>query len=78
MKLKLKKRIELSKILEEIEVDNDSDQITKKLDSYHQTPKAHVIGVTGPPGVGKSSMINNLIKFIRGKIKSVGVGMKKI
>ncbi len=73
MKLKLKKRIELSKILEKIEVDNDSDQTTKKLDSYHQSPKAHVIGITGPPGVGKSSMINNLIKTIRGKKKSVGV-----
>jgi len=32
-----------------------------------------VIGITGPPGVGKSSMISRLIEQYRGRHKSVGV-----
>ena len=34
--------------------------------------KAHVIGVTGAPGVGKSSLIDKLVKYMREK-KSVGI-----
>jgi LAO/AO transport system kinase len=40
---------------------------------YQHTGKAHIIGVTGPPGVGKSSLIEKLIKEIRHRGQSVGV-----
>jgi LAO/AO transport system kinase len=40
---------------------------------YKHTGKAHVIGVTGAPGVGKSSLINYLIKEFRKENSSVGV-----
>ncbi len=70
---KLKKKIELSRILEEIEINKDSKKIISMLDNYHSSPKAHVIGITGSPGVGKSSLINQLIKYIRKKNFSVGV-----
>ncbi len=36
-------------------------------------PHAHVVGITGSPGVGKSSLINKLIQFLRKLGKSVAV-----
>ncbi|MAI84535.1 MAG: methylmalonyl Co-A mutase-associated GTPase MeaB [Rickettsiales bacterium] len=69
----LKKKIELSRILELIEVQSNSLSVIKKLDSYHKNARSHVIGITGPPGVGKSSLINNLILTLRKKNFSVGV-----
>ena len=71
--LKLKKKIKLSNILERVEIDSESKEIIEMLDNYHSNPKAHVIGITGPPGVGKSSLINNLIKNIRKNKRSVGI-----
>ena len=73
MKMTLKKKIELSNFLEQIEVNRDSKKVINKLDLMHSTPKAHVIGITGSPGVGKSSLIDKLIQFLRKKSKSVGV-----
>ena len=35
--------------------------------------RGHAIGITGPPGVGKSSLLSQLIKTVRGRGKSVGV-----
>jgi LAO/AO transport system kinase len=40
---------------------------------YSETGHAHAIGVTGPPGVGKSSLIGALIAHTRGLGKTVGV-----
>jgi LAO/AO transport system kinase len=40
---------------------------------YPHTGGAHVIGVTGPPGVGKSSLIEKLIQLIRVGGETVGV-----
>lgn len=69
----LKKKIELSNLLGRIETDFNSKEIVSDLDKCHGLPKAHVIGITGAPGAGKSSMIDKLIKYIRKKKKSVGV-----
>ena len=69
----LKKKIELSKMLEKIEVDGNSSENIKLLDKFHSKPKSHVLGITGPPGVGKSSLIDKLISIIREKKKTVGV-----
>jgi len=63
----------LSKVLEKIEVDGFSQNNINDLDKYHSNPKAHVLGVTGPPGAGKSSLIDKLITSIRKKKKTVGV-----
>ena len=67
------KKIHLSKVLERIEVDGFSQNNISDLDKYHSNAKAHVLGVTGPPGAGKSSLIDKLITSIRKKKKSVGV-----
>ena len=40
---------------------------------YPQTGSAFVVGVTGPPGVGKSSLISALVRHVRGEDVSVGV-----
>ena len=42
-------------------------------DVYPETGSAYVVGVTGPPGVGKSSLIAALVRQIRTEDKSVGV-----
>ncbi len=43
----------------------------KKL--YSNTGKSHIIGVTGLPGSGKSSLINTLVENFRSKGKTIGV-----
>lgn len=40
---------------------------------YHHTGRAQVIGVTGAPGAGKSTLSDNLVKFYRKQGKRVGV-----
>ena len=42
-------------------------------DLYPETGGAYAIGVTGPPGVGKSSLISTLVRHVRGLERSVGV-----
>jgi LAO/AO transport system kinase len=40
---------------------------------YPETGRAYTIGVTGPPGVGKSSLIAALVRHVRGVGSTVGV-----
>ena len=40
---------------------------------YPGTGRAAVVGVTGPPGVGKSSLIAALVEHVRGVGRTVGV-----
>jgi LAO/AO transport system kinase len=40
---------------------------------YPETGKAYAVGVTGPPGVGKSSLISALVRLVRAQDRSVGV-----
>ena len=40
---------------------------------YPETGRTAVIGVTGPPGVGKSSLIGALVRHARGLGKTIGV-----
>ena len=42
-------------------------------DLYPETGRAYTIGVTGPPGVGKSTLIGALVRHVRERDKSVGV-----
>ncbi len=40
---------------------------------YPDTGRAYSVGVTGPPGVGKSSLISTLVRHVRALERSVGV-----
>jgi LAO/AO transport system kinase len=40
---------------------------------YPETGKAYAVGVTGPPGVGKSSLISSLVRHVREAGRTVGV-----
>ena len=42
----LKKKIELSNLLEQVETNFDSKETISKLDKLHSESKAHVIGIT--------------------------------
>jgi LAO/AO transport system kinase len=42
-------------------------------DLYPDTGRAYALGVTGPPGVGKSSLISALVRHVREQQRSVGV-----
>ena len=42
-------------------------------DVYPDTGRAHAVGVTGPPGVGKSSLVSALVRLARGRDDAVGV-----
>jgi LAO/AO transport system kinase len=42
-------------------------------DLYPETGRTYAIGVTGPPGVGKSSLISALLRHVRAEDRTVGV-----
>ena len=53
----------------------NSDPVAYDLvrDLYPETGAAYAIGVTGPPGVGKSTLISALIRHVRAQERTVGV-----
>ena len=53
----------------------NSDPLAYELvrELYPETGTAYAIGVTGPPGVGKSSLISALVRHVREQGKTVGV-----
>lgn len=55
-------------------IEDDEPEATEALAILHaHTGKAHVVGLTGPPGAGKSSLINRLVRAYRARGKKVGV-----
>ena len=49
----------------------EAREILKEL--YRHSGRAHIIGITGSPGVGKSTLTDRLIQYLRGQGKTVGV-----
>lgn len=55
-------------------IEDDEPEATEVLARIHPfTGRAHIVGLTGPPGVGKSSLINRLVRAFSGRGRKVGV-----
>jgi LAO/AO transport system kinase len=63
----------MARALARIETAPDEAATTDLLDAAYHDAKAQVIGLTGPPGVGKSTLISRLIEALRAEGRSVGV-----
>ncbi len=72
-KLKKGDKAELAKALAMLESDPYGDATIAFLTDTFENPRAHVIGVTGPPGVGKSTLLGKLIAKLRSSNRTVGV-----
>ncbi len=51
----------------------DAPQTIGLLDAAYAAPRAQVVGITGPPGVGKSTLLGALIPKLRESGRTVGV-----
>lgn len=61
-----------AKLISDLE-DEEPEALEEMSQIYPHTGKAYVIGVTGSPGAGKSTLVNNLIGHFRQKNMTVGV-----
>jgi len=63
----------LAEALAGIERAPEAPQTVALLSRAHQSSIAHIVGVTGPPGVGKSTLLGEIIAHLRAANRSVGV-----
>ncbi len=71
--LRIEGKRALAAALAGLERDPESEASQALLDAAWRQPRAHVVGVTGPPGVGKSSLCAALVAAWRRAGKTVGV-----
>lgn len=62
----------LAKALAQLERAPDAAETVALLDAAYAEPMAQVVGMTGPPGVGKSTLMNALIANWRGRGRTIG------
>lgn len=63
----------LAAALAQIESNPHDEATVRLLTRAFEHPRAHVVGVTGPPGVGKSTLLGKLIEKLRAEERTVGV-----
>ena len=65
-------RYALARLISLVE-DNGADARAALAALYPHTGQAHIVGVTGAPGTGKSTLVNQLAKSLRAQEVTVGV-----
>ncbi len=70
--VRIGRRRAIAQLITQIE-NNDAAARSAIKALYSDTGKAHIIGVTGPPGTGKSTLVNEIAKVIRKSDLSVGI-----
>ena len=61
-----------SRLIRDID-DGIESSISELKKLYVTSGRAHIVGITGPPGVGKSTLIDKIIEALRAEKKTVGV-----
>ncbi len=65
-------RMALARLISRVENAEDGhEQVLRRI--YRATGNAYHIGITGPPGAGKSTLVDGLVKRLAGKTRRVGV-----
>ena len=62
----------IARLITRVERNSESARIAVKA-LYGETGQAHIVGITGPPGSGKSTLVNELTKAIRKLDLAVGI-----
>jgi len=70
--LKTGGKVAIARALALLEQAPDSPEVIDLLSAAYEAPQAHVVGMTGPPGVGKSTLMNALISGWRSRGRTVG------
>ena len=63
----------LARALAQAEAAPEDEATLALLDAAWAAPRAEVVGLTGPPGVGKSTLVSALVRAWRGHGRTVGV-----
>ena len=66
------KRLAIARLLTQVENDSPEGR-TALAELFPHTGKAHLIGVTGAPGTGKSSLVNQLTLYYRKQNKKIAI-----
>ncbi len=69
-KIKKSGKTGLANALVEIEKNPFDKKSLSLLTQAYKSKNGNILGITGPPGVGKSSLIKNLINYYRNKKKN--------
>ncbi len=70
--VRIGRRRAIAQLITQIE-NNDTAARSAIKALYSDTGKAHIIGITGPPGTGKSTLVNGIAKVIRKSDLRVGI-----